>query len=46
MRDAAARLAALIRSTAAGPGPDAGPEPVHDIDSNDSAGGPADQEVE
>ena len=46
VRDAAARLAALIRSTAAGPGPDAGPEPVHDIDSNDSAGGPADQEVE
>ena len=44
VRDAAARLAALIRSTAAGPGPDAGPEPVHDIDSNDSAGGPADQE--
>ncbi len=46
VRDAAARLAALIRSTAAGPGPDAGPEPVHDIDSNDSAGSPADQEVE
>ena len=46
VRDAAARLAALIRSTAAGPGADAGPEPVHDIDSNDSAGGPADQEVE
>ena len=46
VRDAAARLAALIRSTAAGPGPDAGPEPVHDIDSNDSAGSPADQEAE